>query len=48
MLFYLQKKSYQEIEKLTGQNIKQVKSNLQNGKRMLRNLMLEKMSHEKD
>ena len=47
-LFYLQKKSYQEIEKLTGQNIKQVKSNLQNGKRMLRNLMLEKMSHEKD
>jgi len=32
-LFYLERKSYQEITQLTGFALKQVKSNLQNGKR---------------
>lgn len=35
-LFYLQKKSYQEIAELTGYNMMQVKSNIQNGKRNLK------------
>ncbi len=39
-LFYLQKKSYQEVAELTGFSLKQVKSHLQNGKRNLR-LMLD-------
>lgn len=38
-LFYLQKKSYQEVADLTGFTLKQVKSHLQNGKRNLK-LML--------
>lgn len=45
-LFYLKKQSYQQIVKATGLPLKKVKSNLQNGKRMLRNLMLENSSHE--
>ncbi|MGB0390250.1 MAG: RNA polymerase sigma factor [Salibacteraceae bacterium] len=44
-MFYLQKMSYQQIENETNYNLKQVKSNIQNGKRMLRNLLLEKMNH---
>lgn len=40
-LFYLQKKSYQEISEQTGYTLMQVKSFIQNGKRNLR-LLLEK------
>jgi RNA polymerase sigma-70 factor (ECF subfamily) len=40
-LFYLQKKSYTEIAAETGYSMRQVKSNIQNGKRNLR-LLLEK------
>lgn len=35
-LFYLQQKSYQEISEITKFEIKQVKSNIQNGKRNLK------------
>lgn len=42
-LFYLQKKSYQEIAAITGMDQLQVKSNLQNGKRNLKILVLKKM-----
>jgi RNA polymerase sigma factor (sigma-70 family) len=35
-LFYLQKKSYQEVAEATGYDLKQVKSYIQNGKRNLR------------
>ena len=40
-LFYLQKKSYQQITDLTGYNLAQVKSYIQNGKRNLK-LIVEK------
>lgn len=40
-LFYLEKKSYQEIVESTGYNLLQVKSYIQNGKRNLR-LLVEK------
>ncbi len=43
-LFYLQKKSYQEIVEHTGYNLSQVKSYIQNGKRNLK-LLLEKKMH---
>lgn len=42
-LFYLQKKSYQEIVDQTGFNLLQVKSYIQNGKRNLKILLLEKL-----
>ncbi|MBK7884232.1 MAG: sigma-70 family RNA polymerase sigma factor [Chitinophagaceae bacterium] len=45
-LFFLEKKSYQEIASITGYSILQVKSHLQNGKRNLK-LLIEKMSKEK-
>jgi RNA polymerase sigma-70 factor (ECF subfamily) len=35
-LFYLQEKNYQEIMQITGFSYKEVKSNLQNGKRNLK------------
>ena len=35
-LFYLEKKSYQEVAELTGFDLKQVKSYIQNGKRNLK------------
>jgi RNA polymerase sigma-70 factor (ECF subfamily) len=35
-LFYLEEKSYQEVASQTGFTLKQVKSHIQNGKRMLR------------
>ena len=38
-LFYLEKKSYQEIAEQTSYNLMQVKSHIQNGKRNLRILM---------
>jgi RNA polymerase sigma-70 factor (ECF subfamily) len=40
-LFYLEKKSYQEIAAMTGYSVMQVKSYIQNGKRNLK-LLLEK------
>lgn len=43
-LFYLQKKSYQEIVDQTGYNLSQVKSYIQNGKRNLK-LLVEKKMH---
>lgn len=42
-LFYLQKKSYQEISTLTGFTMLQVKSYIQNGKRNLRILIEKKL-----
>ncbi|RYG53353.1 MAG: sigma-70 family RNA polymerase sigma factor, partial [Chitinophagaceae bacterium] len=40
-LFYLEKKSYQEISDNTGYSMMQVKSHIQNGKRNLK-IMIEK------
>jgi RNA polymerase sigma factor (sigma-70 family) len=45
-LFYLQKKSYQEITSLTGFTLLQVKSYIQNGKRNLRILIERKQKDE--
>ncbi len=41
-LFYLEKKSYQEIAETTHLSLMQVKSHIQNGKRNLRLLMEKK------
>ncbi len=43
-LFYLQKKSYQEITETTGFSLLQVKSNIQNGKRNLKIFMEKKQT----
>ena len=43
-LFYLEKRSYQEIAESTGYSLLQVKSYIQNGKRNLK-IMLEKKIH---
>lgn len=45
-LFYLQKKSYQEVSETTGYSMLQVKSYIQNGKRNLK-LLIEKKLKEK-
>jgi RNA polymerase sigma factor (sigma-70 family) len=45
MLFYLEKRSYQEIAEHTGYSLLQVKSYIQNGKRNLK-IMLEKKKHQ--
>lgn len=45
-LFYLQKKSYQEITDLTGYTLLQVKSYIQNGKRNLKILLLQQQLNE--
>ncbi|MBK7691942.1 MAG: sigma-70 family RNA polymerase sigma factor [Bacteroidetes bacterium] len=37
LLFYIEKKTYQEIMTETGLSFMQVKSNIQNGKRNLKN-----------
>ncbi|MEO8582572.1 MAG: sigma-70 family RNA polymerase sigma factor [Flavitalea sp.] len=42
-LFYLEKKSYQDIAKLTGYSVMQIKSYIQNGKRNLKLLMNKKI-----
>ncbi len=42
-LFYLQKKSYQQITDFTGFNLLQVKSYIQNGKRNLKMIVEKKM-----
>jgi RNA polymerase sigma factor (sigma-70 family) len=43
-LFYLQKKSYQQISEETGYNLLQVKSYIQNGKRNLKILVEKKLN----
>lgn len=43
-LFYLEKKSYQDITKQTGYSLLKVKSNIQNGKRNLK-ILLERLQH---
>ncbi len=45
-LFYLQKKSYQEVSDETGYSMLQVKSYIQNGKRNLKILIEKKLSDE--
>jgi RNA polymerase sigma factor (sigma-70 family) len=45
-LFYLQKKSYQEISNTTGFSMMQVKSYIQNGKRNLKILIEKKLKDE--
>ncbi|MCH8905076.1 MAG: sigma-70 family RNA polymerase sigma factor [Bacteroidetes bacterium] len=40
-LFYLQEKCYREVVEVTGYSLKQVKSFIQNGKRNLKNYMVE-------
>jgi RNA polymerase sigma-70 factor (ECF subfamily) len=45
-LFYLQKKSYQEVSEVTGYNMLQVKSYIQNGKRNLKILIEKKLQDE--
>ncbi len=42
-LFYLQKKSYQQIVEITGYSLLQVKSFIQNGKRNLKQIVTKKM-----
>lgn len=44
-LFYLEKKTYQQITELTGYPLMQVKSNIQNGKRNLK-IQLERMQKD--
>ncbi len=46
-LFYLEKKSYQQICDVTGYNLLQVKSHIQNGKRNLK-IYIEKKIKERD
>lgn len=46
-LFYLQKKSYQEVSAATGFSMLQVKSYIQNGKRNLKILIEKKWQEEK-
>ena len=45
-LFYLEKKSYQQISDETGYNMLQVKSFIQNGKRNLKLLIEKKMKQK--
>lgn len=42
-LFYLDRKSYQEIAHTTGYTLMQVKSHIQNGKRNLKGLLVKKL-----
>lgn len=46
-LFYLEKRSYQEVAERTGYTLLQVKSSIQNGKRNLR-LMIQRMRQENE
>jgi RNA polymerase sigma factor (sigma-70 family) len=39
-LFYLDEKSYKEVSDITGYSLNQVKSHIQNGKRNLKNILL--------
>jgi RNA polymerase sigma-70 factor (ECF subfamily) len=40
-LFFLENKSYQEVAKLTGLELKEIKSHIQNGKRNLKKYMIQ-------
>jgi len=46
ILFYLEKKSYQEITEQTGYSLLQVKSHIQNGKRNLKIMLERQQQHE--
>jgi RNA polymerase sigma-70 factor (ECF subfamily) len=46
-LFYLQKKSYQDIVITTGCSLMQVKSYIQNGKRNLKIILQRRLAHER-
>ena len=46
-LFYLQKKTYQQISEATGFTMMQVKSYIQNGKRNLRLMMEQRLKQQK-
>jgi RNA polymerase sigma-70 factor (ECF subfamily) len=45
-LFYLNKKSYKEIERITGFSFHEIKSHIQNGKRNLR-IIIKRLENEK-
>ena len=45
-LFYLGKKSYQQISEETGYTMMQVKSYIQNGKRNLKSILEKKLNHQ--
>ena len=45
-LFYLEKKSYNEVSEITGYSIMQVKSHIQNGKRNLKNILEKKLKEQ--
>ena len=45
-LFYLEKKSYQQVADITGYSLMQVKSNIQNGKRNLKIIMEKNSNNE--
>lgn len=47
-LFYLEKKSYQEVSETTGFSMLQVKSYIQNGKRNLKIMIEKKMREQKN
>lgn len=45
-LFYLEKKSYNEVSEITGYSTLQVKSHIQNGKRNLKNILEKKLKEQ--
>jgi RNA polymerase sigma-70 factor, ECF subfamily len=45
-LFYLEKMSYEDIQKITGSDFKTVKSNIQNGKRNLKIFLQKKLAKQ--
>ena len=45
-LFYLEKKSYNEVSEITGYSTMQVKSHIQNGKRNLKNILEKKLKEQ--
>jgi RNA polymerase sigma-70 factor (ECF subfamily) len=45
-LFYLEKRSYQEISDITGYPVLKIKSYIQNGKRNLKNMLDKKLNQE--
>lgn len=45
-LFYLEKKSYNQVSEITGYSTMQVKSHIQNGKRNLKNILEKKLKEQ--
>ncbi|MCH9822150.1 MAG: sigma-70 family RNA polymerase sigma factor [Bacteroidetes bacterium] len=45
--FYFKKMRYKQVAEVLGMDVKQVKTHLQNGKRMLKNYLLKSGNHEK-